>query len=279
MTNEAETKMTAVTPSVAAAPPKPAGRSAIMTLADRLGVEPGDLFLRSLKQVAFKAPDVSHEQLMALVVVANQYKLNPFTRELYAYPDKKTGGIVPVVSIDGWLRIINEHDQMDGLEYSEANDDEGRYGECIIYRKDRKIPYKLREYLKEVMRNTDPWLGMPKRMLRHKTIIQTGRVAFGFAGIYDQDEAERIIGERPQQQPLDTQGVAKLAALLGTEPKVDPAFVSGVVQSEQPRQYDEMGGTLPPDDAADIRAQAERADAEELARDRERALGSGELPI
>ncbi|MCO2532685.1 phage recombination protein Bet, partial [Pseudomonas aeruginosa] len=31
------------------------------------------------------------------------------------------------------------------------------------------------------------------RMLRHKAMIQCARLAFGFAGIYDQDEAERIV--------------------------------------------------------------------------------------
>ena len=30
-------------------------------------------------------------------------------------------------------------------------------------------------------------------MLRHKSLIQCSRIAFGFIGIYDQDEAERII--------------------------------------------------------------------------------------
>lgn len=30
-------------------------------------------------------------------------------------------------------------------------------------------------------------------MLRHKALIQCARVAFGFSGIYDQDETERII--------------------------------------------------------------------------------------
>ncbi|EBR4477838.1 phage recombination protein Bet, partial [Salmonella enterica] len=33
----------------------------------------------------------------------------------------------------------------------------------------------------------------PTRMLRHKTLIQCARLAFGFAGIFDQDEAERVI--------------------------------------------------------------------------------------
>ncbi len=30
-------------------------------------------------------------------------------------------------------------------------------------------------------------------MLRHKAMIQCARLAFGFTGIYDQDEAERIV--------------------------------------------------------------------------------------
>jgi len=29
-------------------------------------------------------------------------------------------------------------------------------------------------------------------MLRHKALIQAVRVAFGFSGIYDEDEAQRI---------------------------------------------------------------------------------------
>ncbi len=33
----------------------------------------------------------------------------------------------------------------------------------------------------------------PTRTLRHKTLIQCARLAFGFAGIFDQDEAERVI--------------------------------------------------------------------------------------
>jgi len=32
--------------------------------------------------------------------------------------------------------------------------------------------------------------------LRHKALIQAARLAFGFSGIYDQDEAERIVSAR-----------------------------------------------------------------------------------
>ena len=53
----------------------------------------------------------------------------------------------------------------------------------------RREPFKTREG-REI---TGPWQSHPKRMLRHKAMIQCARLAFGFAGIYDKDEAERIV--------------------------------------------------------------------------------------
>ena len=46
-------------------------------------------------------------------------------------------------------------------------------------------------------RDVAPWKSHPRRMLRHKAMIQCARLAFGFAGIYDQDEAERIAEAAP----------------------------------------------------------------------------------
>jgi len=141
-----------------------------------------------LKATAFKSStQVSDAQMTALLVVANQYGLNPFTREIFAFPDK--GGIVPVVGVDGWSRIMNDHQQFDGMEFKQ--DDESCT--CIIYRKDRSHSISATEYLSECKRGTQPWQSHPKRMLRHKAMIQAARLAFGFGGIYDQDEAERII--------------------------------------------------------------------------------------
>lgn len=73
--------------------------------------------------------------------------------------------------------------------------------ECVIHRKSLSRPTRIREYLDEVYRpakvvdgsiKPGPWQTHPKRFHRHKSLIQCSRVAFGFAGIYDQDEAERI---------------------------------------------------------------------------------------
>ena len=149
--------------------------------------ESGDL-VQVLKATAFKG-QVNDAQMSALLIVANQYGLNPWTKEIYAFPDKNNG-IVPVVGVDGWSRIINTNAQFDGMDFEQ--DDESCT--CIIYRKDRNHPIRVTEYLSECRRpNAQPWQSHPKRMLRHKAMIQCARLAFGYVGIYDQDEAERII--------------------------------------------------------------------------------------
>lgn len=142
----------------------------------------------TLKSTAFKGATVNDAQMTALMLVAQQYNLNPWTREIYAFPDK--GGIVPVVGVDGWSRIMNDHPQFDGMEFK--FDDESCT--CIIYRKDRAHAISTTEYLGECRRDNSPaWKSHPRRMLRHKAMIQCARLAFGFGGIYDQDEAERIV--------------------------------------------------------------------------------------
>src|SRR3546814_1461220 len=43
---------------------------------------------------------------------------------------------------------------------------------------------------------TQTWQSHPRRLVRHKATIQCERLAFGVGGIYDQDEAERIVESR-----------------------------------------------------------------------------------
>jgi phage recombination protein Bet len=172
---------------IAATQPK---QSALAVMAGKYNVEPTKL-LETLKNTVFRG--ASNDELLALVVVSNEYGLNPLTKEIYAFP-AKGGGIVPVVSIDGWLRMMNDHPQFDGIDYEFEHDD-GKLISCtsIIYRKDRAHPTRVTEYLAECRRNTEPWK-MERRMLRHKATIQGARVAFGFSGITDEDEAAATPG-------------------------------------------------------------------------------------
>jgi phage recombination protein Bet len=157
-------------------------------LAGRLDMGDGFDLIETLKATAFKG-QVSDAQMTALMVVANQFGLNPWTKEIYAFPDKNNG-IVPVVGVDGWSRIINSHPQFDGMEFEQ----DAESCTCIIFRKDRGHPIKVTEWMAECNRpNVGPWQSHPRRMLRHKAMIQCARLAFGYGGIYDQDEAERIV--------------------------------------------------------------------------------------
>lgn len=199
--------------------------SLVQAMAARFGVEP-EKMLTTLKSTAFKQQGdtvVSNEQMMALLVVANEYGLNPFTREIYAFPDRQ--GIVPVVSVDGWIRIINQHPQLRAIEFAYGGES-GKHGgkpvsewiECSITRGDRDKPVVVREFFSEVMRNTQPWNSHPNRMHRHKALIQAGRVAFGFSGIYDEDEAERIREARTITLPTAPAAIATINEQIAPQP-------------------------------------------------------------
>lgn len=158
--------------------------SKIASVFNMQNIDPAELANTLVNTVFKKASD---EEFLALLIVSNQYKLNPFTKEIYAFP-AKGGGITPVVGVDGWSRIINDNPLCDGIQFEQ--DDESCT--CKIYRKDRAHPTVVTEYLSECQGNSEPWKKYPKRMLRHKALIQCARVAFGFSGIYDEDEARRI---------------------------------------------------------------------------------------
>lgn len=199
-------------------------------LAERFEMGDGSGLTETLKETAFSGVKVNDSQMVALLVIANQYQLNPWTKEIYAFPNN--GGITPIVGVDGWIRIINREPQYDGMEFSFSED----YSACTctIYRKDRSKPIIVTEFLQECLKpNSQPWKSHPKRMLRHKAMIQCARLAFGFTGIYDQDEAERIaenkepINVTPKPVTIEAQAVE-----LATEE-----------QKQQIRQLLEITGT------------------------------------
>ena len=180
----------ATTSKPTTAPAKP---SALNLMASRLSCDAAKL-LDTLKSTVFaKATD---NEVMALVVVANEYGLNPFLKELYAFP-AKGGGIVPIVSVDGWNKMLVRHPDFDGIEFDFAEDENGNLKSCTatVYLKNRSHAVKVTEYLDECKRNTEPWNNMPRRMLRNRTLCQAARMAFGFSGVHNEDEAAAITVE------------------------------------------------------------------------------------
>jgi len=166
-------------------------KSLLTTMANRYEMEPAK-FADTIKATCMPAKmQVSNEQFAGFLMVANEYKLNPLTKEIYAFPSR--GGIQPIVSVDGWMKMINSHKEFDGMIFKD-NMEDGKLTSITvqIFRKDRQHPIEVTEYMSECRRNTDTWKTWPARMLRHKAVIQAARYAFGFSGIVDPDEAERF---------------------------------------------------------------------------------------
>lgn len=214
-----------------------ATKSVTITVANRYGMEPVP-FEETLKKTVVPK-DITREEFAAFLVVCNEYKLNPLTKEIYAFP-KRGGGIQPIVSVDGWMNLMNSHPQMDGLEFEDHFDGDKLTAITVrIWRKDRSHPTCVTEYMSECLRSTDVWKQWPRRMLRHKAAIQGARYAFGFAGIMDPDEAERAgVDVRGMQDitPVDDEPPAPTLTMKhenlegGRKPVVDlsPAAIDAV---------------------------------------------------
>jgi len=171
-----------------------AHKSPVSALAEFCEFADPVVFANTLKATVFPSGQATNEQLLAFCAVAKEYKLNPFTKQLFAFPSKG-GGVVPMVSVDGWASIINNHPQFNGMNFRYEKDSTSGdvYGiTCVIHRKDRAHPTVVTEFLEECKGTSQPWAKSPLRMLRHRAMIQCARLAFSFAGIYDESEAAEI---------------------------------------------------------------------------------------
>ncbi|ENN89117.1 Bacteriophage recombination protein [Rhizobium freirei PRF 81] len=205
-------------------------RSLVDSMAAKYDMEP-TAFVNAIKATVIKG-ECSNEQFAAFLMVAKEYDLNPLTKEIYAFPDR--GGITPIVSIDGWMNLINSHPQFDGMEFVDTNGADGKLHsvECKMYRKDRQRPTTVIEYMSECFRQTDPWKKWPNRMLRHKAAIQCARYAFGFSGIMEPDEYERMKDVTPAK-PVTLQDRLQAAREAAQEPDGErEGFDASFVQSE-----------------------------------------------
>jgi hypothetical protein len=138
--------------------------------------------------------------MSALLIVANQYGLNPWTKEIYAFPDKNNG----IVPGGRRRRLVAHHQRAPAVRRHGLRAGRRRGAPASSTARTARTRRKVTEYLSECKRGVKPWQSHPKRMLRHKAMIQCARLAFGYVGIFDQDEAERItevdINQRPARQ-------------------------------------------------------------------------------
>ena len=205
-------------------------------------------FLSTVKRTCFpnNGENVTNEQLAAFLIVANEYDLNPFVKQLYAFSGKG-GGITPMIPIDGWVSLINRNHNFNGATFEDVFKDDKIFSTTVtMHQKDWEHPIIVTEYYSECYRKTDPWDNMPARMLRHKAYIQAGRLAFGISGVYDPDEAKDIEkAEIIEYQDVETeQGITDATeAIDDTEPVTeDPPADESQPEEEQADANDTGAG-------------------------------------
>ena len=174
-------------------------------MAEKYSMDP-ITFFNTFKATVFKSckRPPTNEEVAMFMMLSMEYDLNPMLNQIYAFP-AKNGAIIPVVGIDGFVTIMQRNKEFDGYEmfYSDkmvtmpGGKPCPEWCEIKIFKKNQSHPVIVREYLDEiyVAARSDfagPWQTHTKRMERHKTITQGGRVAFSITGIYDEDEAQRI---------------------------------------------------------------------------------------
>lgn len=214
-------------------------------MADKYSLKP-DEFGKTVRATCGLAT-ATPEQFAAFLIVAKEYDLNPLTKEIYAFPGKG-GGIVPIVSIDGWVNLVNSNPQCDGFQFEMDHSPDGKLISCTctMYRKDRKHPVSVTEYLEECKRATDPWK-MQHRMLRHKSMIQAARYAFGFAGIYDEDEGRTIadaVDVTPRPRVPSPSDVAQIEH-AASETELPGSALSGDPVDDMPDDSDKFPAASP----------------------------------
>lgn len=230
--------------------------SPLQIMGDRFNIEPAKL-IEVLKGTVIKATDKhtpTNEEVAAFVMVANQYGLNPFTREIHAFADPRRG-VVPIVGIDGWARIVNEEPRFDGCEFDYQVDEKGKpiATTCTMHVKGRSHPVSVTEFFAECFRPTEPWKGMPNRMLRHKAFMQAARIAFSLSGLFDEDEVIDVAGFKTVVNEAQASGsrTEVLAQRISNRP---------APQLEASPDAQDMSVNTPQADAVDAPAEEQASD-------------------
>lgn len=119
--------------------------SLLLRLGAQWGVDHRELY-SMLAKTCFRKSDgtpPSKEEMMSLLIIADQAGLNPMLGEIYAFPGKN-GGIVPIVGINGWRKIAAANPEYAGVRFEFSKEKTEccgisccEYVKCIVTRRRR----------------------------------------------------------------------------------------------------------------------------------------------
>ena len=151
------------------------------TAAQFLGVPPERVcdLLRNVWRTSKGQPELTDAEMFAGMSMIARFGLDPIAREVYVTRTSK--GLVTIIGIDGWIKVLNRTEGYDGFEQSEEWDEAGNL-KCVetrIYTKERSRPTTYRGYAKEytrmagVVAQNMPWHMLRLFSLRHAARLFT----------------------------------------------------------------------------------------------------------
>nr|WP_278842472.1 phage recombination protein Bet [Melissococcus plutonius] len=167
--------------------------------------------------------DVTDQEAIMFMKLAEQQQLNPFLNEVYLIKFKGKPA-QNIVAKEAFMKRAEKHSEYDGLEAGiivqrgeEIKELPGAVclptdnllgGWARVYRKDRKNPFYVQLDFKEFSKGQATWNQMPKNMVRKTAIVNALREAFpeALGAMYTEDDArlEEVKTAEPIKEKAET---------------------------------------------------------------------------
>jgi len=168
-------------------------RSLTATAAAVLGVAPEKLcgLLRNVWQTSKGSPPLTDQEMFQGISMIARYELDPIAREVYVTRTSK--GLVTIIGLDGWIKILDRTDHYNGFTVEIHEDDKGvvQWVETAIHSTKREHPAVYRAYAAEyrkvagVVANS-----LPVHMLRIFSLRHAARLFVPLSGqVMTEEEA------------------------------------------------------------------------------------------
>ncbi len=221
--------------------------------ASMLGVPQNKLcdLLRNIWGTSKGQPPLTDQEMWQGIAMIGRYELDPLAREIYVSRSSK--GLITVLGIDGWVKILDRTDHYDGFDVEFLHDAEGKleWVETVIYSTKRTHPTRYRAFWKEYAK-VGGFVSqqMPSHMLRIFSLRHAARLFTSVGGnVVTEEEAAMMMRSEPvtaaASQPsgpvtmddlIGGGGAAELAEDPHPEPPPGPRESPGTEEAESPRQ-------------------------------------------
>lgn len=134
------------------------------------------------------ARDCTNSEFELLLYLANKYKLDPMSRQIWAVKYGNDAARI-FCGRDGYLEIAHRSGVFDGIASGTKKDDDGNIvGWCDVFRKDMTHPFHVEVSLAEFNTGKNTWSKLPKVMITKVAESQCLRRAFSISGMYCPEE-------------------------------------------------------------------------------------------